>query len=244
MRSVRPPHHRPRFARLALAALLPALAATAGGCAILGAIAYKASGSPTIKAQYVPAKEPMVVFVQRSQNPADAGRASDRIARLVTDDLKAHNVGPLVDPSAVSELQGRRAGSSVWASRVETRPSTRPATGPRTVADVGRAVGASQVLYVDLVTFSVEPAAATEMMDSRIEARVRVVDADTGQTRWPTDTTQGYAVTAGTSFAKPGTKAADEATVREQLCVDLAAKVARLFYDWKSDGADSGTPVE
>lgn len=238
------PPRRPRFARLALAVLLPALAGTAGGCAILGAIAYKTSGAPTIKAQYAPPKEPMVVFVQREQNPADASRASDRIARLVTDDLKAHNVGPMTDPGAVTDLQGRRTGSSVWASRLDaaaTRPTTQPQ--PRTVAEVGRAVGASQVLYVDLVTFSVEPAMATEMVNGRIEARVRVVDAETGQTRWPTDTTQGYTVTAGTPYAKPGMPV-DDATIREQMCLDLAAKVGRLFYDWKSEGADTGTPTE
>ena len=72
---------------------------------------------------------------------------------------------------------------------------------------------------------------------------VRVVDAQTGQTRWPTDTTQGHMVTVGTPYAKPGMKA-DEATVREQLCQDLATHVARLFYDWQSEGADTGTPVK
>jgi hypothetical protein len=232
-----------RFARAALAVLLPALAGTAGGCQLLGAIAYKASPPPTFKAQYVPSREPMVVFVQRSENPAEASRASDRIARLVTEDLTAHDVGPMVDPSAIIDLQGHPGGSSVWASRLDTRPTTRPINRTRTVAEVGRAVGATQVLYVDLATFSVEAAMGTEMVDARVEARVRVVDAETGQTRWPTDTTQGHALTVGTPYAKPGLKA-DEATVRERLCQDLATKVARLFYDWKSEGTDTGTPTE
>src|SRR4051812_41056443 len=163
------PPRRPRFARLALALLLPALAAVAGGCVVLGAIAYKASGTPTIKAKYVPAKEPLLVFVQRSQNPADAARASDRVALLVTEDLKAHNIAPMIEPTLAMDLHRRRTGSSVWASRIDrpaaaTRPATpttgpaaattRPAgptTQPRTVADIGRAVGAAQVLYVDVV---------------------------------------------------------------------------------------------
>src|SRR4051812_22775124 len=100
MRPVR--HRRPWLARVALAALYPALAGVAGGCAVLGAIAYKASPTPTIKAKYVPEKEPMVVFVRRSQNPAEGAWAADRVARLVTDDLKAHNIAPMVDPQAIT----------------------------------------------------------------------------------------------------------------------------------------------
>ena len=48
------------------------------------------------------------------------------------------------------------------------------------------------MLYVDLVMFQIESALATEMFKGDAEAHVWVIDVQSGQTRWPTDT-QGYA---------------------------------------------------
>ena len=49
--------------------LLAVLAATAGGCSALGAIAYKFSPPPEVKPLYVPAKVPMLVQVDATQPP-------------------------------------------------------------------------------------------------------------------------------------------------------------------------------
>ena len=72
---------------------------------------------------------------------------------------------------------------------------------------------------------------------------MRVVDAATGQTRWPTDTTQGYPVSVTMSFAQSGVKT-DEPTLREHLARDLADRVARLFHPWQSEQVDSGSPLQ
>jgi hypothetical protein len=207
------------------------------GCTPAGVMAYKFAGEQTIPAQYVPAKEPMVVFVQRSQNPSDAQYDAERIAHSVTDELKAHKVAPMIDPSAVAALQPRRVGTSVWAAARGAGP------GPAAmgVEQVGHAVGARQVLYVDLVAFHIDSALATEMFKGEAEAHVWVIDVQSGRARWPTDTTQGYAVTVSAPYAQPGEKM-DEMRMREQMARDLAGRIAKLFYAWKAEDVNE-TPA-
>ena len=227
----------PAGSRLPAAALLGALALMPclSGCAMIGAMAYKMSPDVTVPARYVPKKEPMVVIARTSQNAGGAALEAERLGRYVTEDLKDHKIGPMLDPSALTQFQSRRAGGSVWAAAVTTAPAARPMT----LAELGRAVGAKQILYVDLTAFSVESALGTDMVKGQAEARVRVIDADTGQTRWPTDTTQGYVIPLSTPFAATG-----EAAVRERMTKDLATRIARLFYSWQSDQVDKGSPIE
>src|SRR5687768_1423061 len=82
--------------RLALPALL-ALAA-GPGCGMLGAVAYKVTPPPTVKAHYTPKKEPLVVLVEKKENPAELWQESDRLARLITERLKRQDVAPTIDP--------------------------------------------------------------------------------------------------------------------------------------------------
>jgi len=152
----------PAGSRLPAAALLGALALMPclSGCAMIGAMAYKMSPDVTVPARYVPKKEPMVVIARTSQNAGGAALEAERLGRYVTEDLKDHKIGPMLDPSALTQFQSRRAGGSVWAAAVTTAPAARPMT----LAELGRAVGAKQILYVDLTAFSVESALGTDMV--------------------------------------------------------------------------------
>ena len=228
-----------RVGRTGVLALLLALVPGVAGCSLFAAMAYKMSPEVTVPARYAPKKEPMVVIVQRSRNQGDAVHEAERIGRYVTEDLKAHKIGPMLDPAELTDLQPRRTGGSVWAA---ARPAA-PAARPMTLTEMGRAVGARQILYVDLTTFAIEPALGSEMVNGQAEARVRVIDAETGKTRWPTDTTQGHLISLSTPFAATA-GGGGETAVREHMTQALAARIARLFYSWDSDQVDKGSPVE
>jgi hypothetical protein len=240
----------PRSPRLRLATSAAAvlgslfLLAGSGGCTAVGAMAYKFSPPPTVPAHYTPAREPTVVFVQRSRNPSDAQLDAERIARYVTDDLRAHGVGgPMLDSSLLIAALPRRAGTSVWAAAQRPATATAPTTAPVTVADLGRTVGAAQVIYVDLTDFNVERTMASEMIKGEVDASVWVIDAHTGRVRWPTDTTQGFTISVPTPYLQPGEKL-DENALRGQMDEAIAGQIARLFYSWNSEQVDSGSPIK
>lgn len=204
-----------------LAALGLALSCGLMGCTMLGAMAYKMSGAPDVKAQYAPPKTPLVVLVENSRNPAALRLEAQRLASRVTDELKEHQVGPLIDPTKLADL--RRA-----------RPE---AYNGMAVTAIGREVRAEQVVVVDLVEFNVQPDLASETLQGLAQARVRVVDVASGETRWPLDTSGGFPLSAKTSYVR-ASDGVDATTLSEKLQRALSSQIARLFYDWKSDSAD------
>lgn len=225
-----------------LLSLLAALAA-ASGCGAMGAIASKVTPPPTIKAHYTPKKVPLVVLVEKRENPAEGWMDADRIARLITARLKAKQVAPTIDPAALPDLSGLgrpgRPGRFGDAALLSTEPVRRVSP-----ADAGRAAGAKQVVYVDLVEFDSQPVLGSEISRGRVTAHVQVIDTKTGEALWPLSTSQGHRV----SFATPPTQvsgATGDLAVRDQLAQGLALKVSRLFHKWvNEDMVDSGSPMD
>ena len=199
----------------------------APGCQLIGVLAYKASGGPTIPAQYAPAKTPTVILVENYTNPAALRLEGDAVARHLAQELKTHKVAPVVEPLAV-ESHRQSQGAAYRRMPVDA---------------IGRGVGAKQIIYVDLQRFDVTQALASEMLGGTAEARVRVVD-DAGRVLWPTDSAAGYPVLAKVQPqrvpAGGDRGGAAEFAVRRQLHADLADRIAKLFYNWKADSVDGG----
>jgi hypothetical protein len=195
---------------------------TSSGCNIVGAIASKVGPPPTIKAQFALAKAPTLVLVENFHNPASLQLESDAVARHLAEELTMHKVAPVVAPGEVEALR-RSKGAAYRKMPLDV---------------IAQAVGAKQVIYVDLERFDVDRALASEMYGGTAEARVRVVD-DAGATLWPLDSAGGYpvAVTVDPQRVTPGV---GDHAVRQQLHATLADKVAKLFYDWESESADGG----
>ena len=148
----------------------------------------------------------------------------------------------MMDSSLVIAALPHRTGTSVWAAA--QRPANAPTTAPVvTVADLGRSVGAAQVIYVDLTDFNVERTLASEMIKGEVDASVWVIDAHSGHVRWPTDTTQGFTISVPTPYLQPGEKL-DENALREQMAQAIAGQIARLFYSWNSEQVDTGSPIK
>lgn len=195
---------------------------TFSGCNIIGALAYKASGDPKIKAQYAPAADrTTLVLVENYHNPASLRLESDAVARHLAEELTMHQVAPVVDPTEAESLRQAR-GEGYRKMPVDA---------------IGRALGAGQIIYVDLERFELSQALASDMTGGRAEARVRVV-SDAGEVLWPADSAAGRAVEVKVQPQRAAPAAGGESAARHQLHAALADRIAKLFYDWTADSAD------
>lgn len=206
-------------------ALLLMVGGAAGGC-VAGALAYKFSPPPTVPAEYKPDKQPTLVFVENYQNPDLVAVQADRLSREVSRELSDHKAVPIVAPEKLIDLKNAKAASF----------------HAMNVPAVGQALGARQVIYVDLVQFSVDPQPGSEMMKGKADARVKVVDAQTGRTLWPRDISGGRQIKLETPFVRiAGGDSPD--SLQEEMYHTLGDKIAKLFYDWQSDQVDGSEPV-
>jgi len=193
------------------------LAVCTSGCNVFGALAYKMNGPDAVKAEYVPPHEPILVLAESYGQANDLQPYADQLAVLVRKDLKAHDVGPIVDDTKLLEL---RSDKSREFDKMK-------------IPDVGRAVGAKQVVYIDLRECSFESNPGSDMFQGSIDARVRVVDVSTGITRWP-DVGGGKPFHAKTDYVRQDARDTPLA-VRNMMLEDLAGAISRKFYDTKPD---------
>lgn len=214
-------HRRRSVALLVTLTPLLCLAAVAG-CTIIGVAAAKLSPPPEIPPQYVLAPEPTLLLVENYNNPASLRIQGDSICRAVFDDLLASGVAPMVDPDDAAALRKR----DVEAYRKMPLDA------------IGKAVGANQVIYVDLQSFEVTHALASELYSGAAMARVRVVGSN-GEVLWPTDSAGGYPVVVKVNPRRTAAGVGEDA-VRQQLTEELALKIGRLFHKWTADSTDGG----
>jgi hypothetical protein len=189
------------------------LLAVTGGCIPLGVLMDKAD--PTTPAMYVPVKENLVVLVEDYQNPALVEIIAEHMNRQIGEELIAHTVAPVVNPDKLSVLRSERA---------EEYKKMK-------ITVIGSEVGARQILYVDITQFSMEGASGSEAVKAHAEARVKIVDCITGQTRWPRDgTSAGYLVIVDLPFGAD-LHNVNTSSVRNALGAELSTRIAKLFYE-------------
>jgi hypothetical protein len=201
--------------------LLVATALSAGGCSLLSAAAYKLGPPPTTPAQYKLGPDLAVVLVENSRNPSPTEVDARQIAALLREDLAEHKSAVLVGEHAVLRLRDRDPAGFAKMS----------------ITEIGRAVGAQQVVYVDLYRVSVEIDSGNQMVRGMIEASVRVIDVRTGSNRWPKDMTQGVPIGFETPFTDIGSQMTD-ASVRRVMHQKLVRTIGRLFRDWVPETDD------
>lgn len=187
------------------------------GCVAASAIQQKITGPPAVDAQYVPAKEPMLVLVENYRSPT-AYSDAEMLARYLMDDLSKHKVAPLVPMQTLYALRTNKGDDFRKMS----------------MAAVGREAGAKQVLYVDVQQCGIGAPPGSELLKGRIAVQVRVVDVDTGATRWPPNATEGIPLSYETPLPRADVNTS-EAMVRQHMHEAMASRIARLFYKWKPD---------
>ena len=62
--------------------------------------------------------------------------------------------------------------------------------------------------------------------------QLRIVDVDTGATRWPKEATEGIPLGYETPLPRADENTT-EAMVRQRMASGMALRIGRLFYKWK-----------
>lgn len=210
------PPNRTCFKKIApLAAVL--LALSLAGCAVPSAILYKTMGPPPIPARYTPPKEPLLVLVENVHSGANAIPEADDLARVVYDDLKEHEVGPLIDPAKIHELRDENPKSF----------------GKMSISDVGRALGAKQILYVHVSELNIEVPPGSEMVRVKVGASVKMVDVATAQTVWPDDgQSEPYQYESRLERVGDNTS---RTNLSKQVLHQSGVQIGRWFYNFKPE---------
>ncbi len=211
--------------RCAVCIILPLLLLPASGCTAASALQYKIAGPPAVDAQYVPAKEPMLVLVENYRASAGGYSDAEMLARHLVIELKQHKVAPVIPMEALYALRTNKG-----------EPYRK-----MSMAAVGREVGARQVLYVDVQQSSIGATPGSELIKGRVAVQVRVVDVETGATRWPTEATEGIPLAYETPLPRADENAT-EAIIRQRMHANMAIRIARLFYKWKP--VDTGEELD
>jgi hypothetical protein len=198
--------------RFSIVYLLSSILLICGGCNIVGAVAGKLP-LPPIPPTYVPEKVSMVIVTENWRNPAGAAIDAEQLTRFLHDDLLRHNVAPQVDPTDVLDLRAQNP----------------EAFRKLTIAQIGQRVGAQQVLYVNVLEMSAEAAPGSPMITSHCKARVKIVDVQSGEARWP-DTADGYPINIETPMQR-GDGAGDQETLKRELALNAALSIGALFHE-------------
>jgi hypothetical protein len=200
------------------------------GCNVLGVLVYKTRGPAPIPAEYVPKREPMLVMAENWNNPALSRLDAEELARHVTAELQQYDIVPAVEQS---ELEAVR---------------TRPNFASMKLSEIGQAAGASQVLYVNILKFNVQDTIGSEMIKGQVDATVKVIDAATGKTLWPSDEPEGKLLSLETPQLRTGAGIgptgggpnATETAMRDTMCREMAVRIVKLFRKWSPDFDDGG----
>jgi hypothetical protein len=205
----------------ALCTLHFALLFTAG-CEILGVIIHGTVGEPSVDAKYVPKNVPTLVFVENYRSPDEAQLDGDQIAHAVTDELKKDAKLEVIDPDKLAPLR-------------EEDPTKFRAM---TCQAIGRAVGAKQIIYVDLLESGVTGDISQTVVHAHAVAQVKMVDVESGNTLWPADSSHGTELEAKADFDPNDNSKAQ--SMRTEMLASLSSRIAKLFHRWKPDNPDEG----
>jgi hypothetical protein len=211
------PAAKMRLLRLLIILLVTSATATlCTGCAG-GALWETVFGPNKIPAKYVPPKASTLVLVENFRNPAISQVDADQVASELCRQLTDQKVVPLVDPDKLVAVR-------------DVDPAKYHAMS---ILELGRAVGAKQVMYVVLQESSVEADPTMSAIHGRVSALVRMVDVDTGLTLWPLESAQGYPLSADIPYNRADP---DRATaMHAEMLSQLSDAIAKLFYDWQPD---------
>jgi hypothetical protein len=196
--------------------LILLLAGACGGCDALGALIYKTSGPTSVDAKFVLPKESTLVLVENRRNPAEGEFDADEIARNVGDELKKHDVAPLIDPDKVTRV----------------RDADPVKFNTMAITALGRAVDARQVVYVNLIESGIESDASESSLHGKATARVRVVEVKTGQTLWPLDSNTGGIELSVEIPYSSRTDPVTASAMHNAMVSRLSDSIAKLFYEW------------
>jgi hypothetical protein len=194
------------------------------GCAALGAGASKLSDD-TEKAKYVPnKKDRMLVLVESYGLTLDSDIEAQHLTLSLRKAILDAKVAPLVDQQTLESLK-------------DANPDQ---FQPMTIAEIGRKVGAGQVLYVNIWRAEIDKPPGSGQVRGSMDAVVKIVDTATGDTRWPGESSSD-AVQITTNWFPDSQKS--DTDVRAQMADQMAEDIGKLFHDYHT-GDEYNTPED
>ena len=217
--STAPPSTAPLSRAARLLALLALLCLA--GCDLAGAVVTETTGDATVKAKYTPDKNAsMLVLVESYGLAVDSDIESQHMARTLGRALTDQKVATIVDQQALEKL----------------RDADPAGYNKLTIADIGRKVGARQVLYVDIQRDEIEKPPGSGQMRGQIEAVIKIVDSASGDTRWPKN--ESSEAVRYTSDWVPESDTSTDTDLRAQMADRMAQDISKLFHDYKVDNLE------
>lgn len=202
-----------------LTAVVAMAFAVAAGCNYAIPALWVAQGPPKAPAAYtLPTDLKTTVFVDDRLSVLSRTQLRAMVADDVLNELKAQ--GLVEDVISGRELIGLVRRSETPSRRI-------------TIEELGNAVGAELVVYVEMVSFSLMPDGASPQPEA--EARVKVVDVRSKKRLFPEPfggDTPGYTVKTQIDVSQPGIyrTSAGRRMVEDMLAKSLADQIAKVFY--------------
>ena len=185
------------------------------GCAVVGIVADKVA-PPTVEAQYDPGKTTqLLIIAENYRDPTQSASDAERVARLVGDELTKEEAAFVISPEKLALVRDSRPGAYAKMS----------------VVDLGRAVGAQKVIYIDLGGVGVGAQPGSDVLKGVAHASVKVIDVATSQVVFPQDMADGVQVAFETPMHRATPRATPDA-VRSEAIIGLSGKIARLFHQY------------
>jgi hypothetical protein len=205
------------FNRCMLALLAVSISLVAG-CELAGVAIDRAGGGSTIKAKYVPVpKDSMLVLVESYGLALDSGIEAEHLTLSLSKSLTDNKIAPVLNNEKLEHLKD-----------VDPREYHK-----LTIADIGRRLGAKQVLYVNISRAEIVRPPGSGQVRGHMEATVKIVDSASAETRFPTDSSS-EAVQITTTWI-PDNANKTESDVRAQMADQMAEDISKLFHDYHPD---------
>lgn len=199
-------------------ALLIAVAFAARGCSI-GRVLTHAYGADPVPAKYTLAKVPTLIIVKDAPDPTGLNDSADKAATGIEEQFNKHELVPVIESARLMDYKSDHLADF-------------PLQSPE---QVGKALKASQVVFVQILNSGLAADGVRDMVKGSVTASVKVVEVETGKQLFPSDgTSNGLMV----SYETPMLRLTDKTTptsVKRNVDLGLADRVAKLFYKYKPD---------
>lgn len=194
----------------------------ATGCTALGAVAYKLSQEQSIPAKFILNKDvPTVVLVENYRTPDLMANDAELLARCLQTKLEEKKVAKIIKTEKIFDLRNNKPKEFAKMS----------------VPEVAKAVGAEQVIYVDLQGGGIGSMTGQSMFQGKVYVSIKVIDAKTGASLYPNDSVDGLPLSYETKADK-GREEGSYMAVRTELYDGMAKTIGRQFYPFKASEDD------
>lgn len=206
-------------------AVVAAMAALLHGCNIVGPAAYLIAGPGQISAQYKLEDVPTVVFLDDRRNIVNPTSLRRVIADRATQELMIHaKLTQMIRPADAMALAAQADRNDKLLA----------------LDEIGRRVGAQQLIYVEMVGFRASPDGSTPRPYAG--SRVRVIDVENQTRLFPPmdDSDDARVVEALMPAVDPESLQSRGRSLKlfEALANTLGSNIAKLFY--KHERVDLG----